>query len=455
MATISPGSPFASSRASAAATSTPRPASASAPAPTAGSPPSGPAGVVGTARTAASRSGKAATDSISGIRTPRSSIRSALGPGDTRSAGAGGAWWPTAQPTALFNASPSAVASSGVSSTTSRPPPSNGTRITMPRPSLVTSRGPSPVRGFMAAMLNPFREQASEALQVIHYHRCGGMLGRRLPRGTPPIRARRRASLRATLDRSRTAMQARSALFDLYGDHLRHRGGVAPIAALVRLLAPLDIAAPAVRTAVSRMVRQGWLQAVDSDNVRGYGLSERATRRLDEAAARIYRHRPVEAWDGCWSIAIVSHSADRTTRERLHRAMEYLGYRHLQTDAWIAPRPAAELDSVVEAEGLPVTAFHGEHVGDQEAIVRRLFRPTELAADYRRWFDDAQALVGSADATDPENAFAARSRLLHEWRKFLFRDPGLPLELLPDDWPGEDAAAYFDAESARLLPAAA
>ena len=47
-------------------------------------------------------------------------------------------------------------------------------------------------------------------------------------------------------------MQARSALFDLYGDHLRARGGRAPIAALVRLLAPLEIAAPAVRTAVAK-----------------------------------------------------------------------------------------------------------------------------------------------------------------------------------------------------------
>src|SRR5690625_1187823 len=36
-----------------------------------------------------------------------------------------------------------------------RPPPSTGTRMTMHRPSLVTSSGPSPVRGFMAAMDSP------------------------------------------------------------------------------------------------------------------------------------------------------------------------------------------------------------------------------------------------------------------------------------------------------------
>ena len=35
-------------------------------------------------------------------------------------------------------------------------PTFEGTRITMPRPSLVTSSGPSPVRGFIAAILHPF-----------------------------------------------------------------------------------------------------------------------------------------------------------------------------------------------------------------------------------------------------------------------------------------------------------
>ena len=70
-----------------------------------------------------------------------------------------------------------------------------------------------------------------------------------VPRGTAPVLADSRL------------VHARSALFDLYGDHLRARGDRAPVAALVRLLAPLGVAAPAVRTASRRMVRQGWLRA--------------------------------------------------------------------------------------------------------------------------------------------------------------------------------------------------
>ena len=65
-------------------------------------------------------------------------------------------------------------------------------------------------------------------------------------------------------------VHARSALFDLYGDHLRARGLAGAGVALVRLLAPLGIGAPAVRTAVSRMVRQGWLAPVRLPDGPGY-----------------------------------------------------------------------------------------------------------------------------------------------------------------------------------------
>ena len=250
-------------------------------------------------------------------------------------------------------------------------------------------------------------------------------------------------------------MQARSALFDLYGDHLRGRGGAAPVAALVRLLAPLDIAPPAVRTAISRMVRQGWLTPVATEAGRGYGLTDRATRRLDEAASRIYRNRPADEWNGQWSVALLPHIPERSRRERLHRALEYLGYRPVHAGSWVAPRPAPELESVAAGEALPVTEFTGEHRGDDTALVERLYRTRQLAAAYVAWLADAQRLVAKAGVDPPADvAFAVRSRLVHEWRKFLFRDPGLPLTLLPDDWPGVRAAAYFDTESARLLPGA-
>lgn len=250
-------------------------------------------------------------------------------------------------------------------------------------------------------------------------------------------------------------MNARSALFDLYGDHLRERGGRAPVAALVRLLAALGVAAPAVRTAVSRMVRQGWLEPVPTPLGPGYALTPPAVRRLDEAAHRIYRD--LEPWDGLWHVLVVERVRDRARRERLGAGLTYLGYARLDETTWIGPRASSELDPLLSAESVRAERFRSAYEGDARGLVARAWDLDGLGRSYERWLADARPLLASAGEAGPdpdERAFAVRSRLVHEWRKFLFSDPGLPADLLPDGWPGTRAARLFDAEAARLLPAA-
>ncbi|SDT24870.1 PaaX family transcriptional regulator C-terminal domain-containing protein [Actinopolymorpha singaporensis] len=267
-------------------------------------------------------------------------------------------------------------------------------------------------------------------------------------------------------------MRARSALFDLYGDHLRSRGGRAPVAALVQLLAPLGINPAAVRTAVSRMVRQGWLTSVRTPGGPGYALTGRAVRRLDEAAGRIYRTRGSE-WDGTWHLLVLPHVPDRSLRERLHAGLAFLGYARLGGDTWLAPRRSGEAESLLAADGVRADGFTARDLGDPAELAARAFDLTALGTAYQQWLRDARTHAWADTGVEADGlegggvegvtvgedadrrAFAARSRLVHEWRKFLFTDPGLPSALLPADWPGDAAAAYFDTHAAALLPAAA
>ena len=274
-------------------------------------------------------------------------------------------------------------------------------------------------------------------------------LARPRPPGGPKVR-----HVLARQDRLGT-VNARSALFDLYGDHLRARGAQAPVASLVRLLAPLGITAPAVRTAVSRMVRQGWLVPVRLAGGPGYALTPRATSRLDEAAERIYHHGD-QQWEGHWHVLVVDRVPERARRERVRAALHYLGYAPLGETTWISPRASVELAGLLEAERLRAERFQATFEGDPHALLRRAWDLDGLAQAYRRWLAMAAGLVAAVgpDATD-EMVFARRSILVHEWRKFLFTDPGLPASLLPAPWPGDEAARLFHAESARLLPAAA
>jgi phenylacetic acid degradation operon negative regulatory protein len=248
-------------------------------------------------------------------------------------------------------------------------------------------------------------------------------------------------------------MQARSALFDLYGDYLRPRGGRAPVAALVKLLAPLGIAPPAVRTAVSRMVRQGWLHPLRLVSGPGYLLTPKAARRLDEAAARIYRTGRT-GWDGRFDLILLHGSLAKREANR----MAFLGYGSLGEHAWVAPRAADEVGAVLADAAVAYERFSAAHAAGSPGaadVVGRAWNLGELAGSYETFVTDLRPVVTAVTTrSSDEEAYAARFQLVHAWRSFLFRDPQLPASLLPPRWPGLSAAGFFDRHATRLRPAA-
>jgi phenylacetic acid degradation operon negative regulatory protein len=252
-------------------------------------------------------------------------------------------------------------------------------------------------------------------------------------------------------------MQARSALFDLYGDHLRSRGGRAPVAGLVKLLAPLGIAAPAVRTAVSRMVRQGWLIPVRLDAGPGYTLTPKAVRRLDEAAGRIYRTTKIN-WNGRFDLVVLDPPSSRAARARLGANLAFLGYGSIGDRAWIAPRPSEELDAMLAEAEVRYDRFSAIHAAGTDgaaALVERAWDLPALANAYEKFVAELTPVVVEVPARgDDVAAYRARFQLVHAWRTFLFRDPQLPPALLPSPWAGTAAAGFFDKHAARLRPAA-
>ncbi|GAA2549813.1 PaaX family transcriptional regulator C-terminal domain-containing protein [Winogradskya consettensis] len=248
-------------------------------------------------------------------------------------------------------------------------------------------------------------------------------------------------------------MQARSALFDLYGDYLRPRGGRAPVAALVKLLAPLGIAPPAVRTAISRMVRQGWLHPLRLMSGPGYLLTPKAARRLDDAAARVYRTGRI-SWDGRFDLVMLSAPLARRESQKL----TFLGYGMLGEQTWVAPRAAEEIDAVLLEAAVPYERFSASHAAGSRGaadVVGRAWNLTAIASAYEEFIAEQRPAVTAITVrSSDEEAYAARFQLVHAWRSFLFRDPQLPPSLLPARWPGVTAANFFDRHSTRLRPAA-
>jgi phenylacetic acid degradation operon negative regulatory protein len=57
-------------------------------------------------------------------------------------------------------------------------------------------------------------------------------------------------------------------------------------------------------------------------------------------------------------------------------------------------------------------------------------------------------------ASRPRDAFADYVRVLTDWRRLPYLDPGLPAELLPPGWAGARAAEIFFTLQSRLAGAA-
>ncbi|WP_248580770.1 PaaX family transcriptional regulator C-terminal domain-containing protein [Nocardioides sp. InS609-2] len=246
-------------------------------------------------------------------------------------------------------------------------------------------------------------------------------------------------------------MHARSALFDVYGDVLSQRDNRSSVAGLVRLLAPTGIAAPAVRTAISRMVSQGWLEPVTVSGARGYAATGQAIRRLDAARERIYRPSS-RAWDHTWQLVFVSTPINRSARTRVQRELSFLGYAEMADLVWVSPFVRRELHAALDRAGARAITAEARDFSPAHGPAAA-WDLGHLATAYSTWHASAAAEIERhlAGHDDPdEAAFAARFHLVHEWRKFLFEDPDLPDELLPPDWPGRAASAFFTEAANRL-----
>ncbi len=87
--------------------------------------------------------------------------------------------------------------------------------------------------------------------------------------------------------------------------------------------------------------------------------------------------------------------------------------------------------------------------GQDRALVRRCWDLDAVAARYRAFTAAARRravmlrLRIRRRTISDAACFAEKIRLVHEYRKFLFVDPGLPDALLPEEWPGREASRVF------------
>ena len=92
-----------------------------------------------------------------------------------------------------------------------------------------------------------------------------------------------------------------------------------------------------VRVVVSRLHRDGWIEVERVGQRRVIAMTDETWRLLDEGRPRIFQRRQ-GAWDRRWSMVIYAvPESERAVRERVRRALSWLGFGGLATSTWICP----------------------------------------------------------------------------------------------------------------------
>jgi phenylacetic acid degradation operon negative regulatory protein len=238
--------------------------------------------------------------------------------------------------------------------------------------------------------------------------------------------------------------RARSLVVTLWGDTLAPHGGEVWLATLIRLCAPFGINERLVRTSVFRLARDGWLEGLARGRRTRYRLTAEGARRFAQAYRRVYAP-PSRPWDGRWDVALLPPEAlPAEARRRLRDELLWSGYAAVGGGAYLRPAPAAQAADPPVAWPPGVLRFAARDLPDAQGAtlaghVDEAWSLPALAIEYRAFlgrFRPLAAAFGDAQPPSPEQAFVVRTLLVHEYRRARLRDPQLPPDLLPADWPG-------------------
>jgi len=209
-----------------------------------------------------------------------------------------------------------------------------------------------------------------------------------------------------------------SLVITVFGDLVQHRGGVISTARLGAVLSRIGVEPGTLRTALSRLGRDGWVESERAGRTSLYRLSPQGVERFAPATSLIYaapQMGPVTEWSLFVSFDGVSQ----------HVGLVPAGH---------APDAA---DCIVTGSLDQVSAEYRNRIlgSDMRSAL------TSLAADI--------AALRAAKLTDPLDAAAARVLLIHRWRRLVLRHPEPVPDLLPQDTPlanprAEIAAIYRD-----------
>lgn len=228
-----------------------------------------------------------------------------------------------------------------------------------------------------------------------------------------------------------------SLIVSLFGDLAQQPGDRISGGALTRIIQPMGIKPEAMRVALHRLRKDGWIESTRSGRASAHFLTDFGRAQSAQVTPRIYNRSPEIPQD--WHLLIAEDGPGLHALDDLLLAENYISIgRNVALGSGDLPRNCDDL-LVFEATARSVPRWLKSRLCPPELIdaCRDLHRVAKTVNDTR---------PTDLNPTAWETA-TLRTLLIHRWRRVVLRHPGLPRPYFPDNWVGPDCRA----EVFRLL----
>lgn len=219
-----------------------------------------------------------------------------------------------------------------------------------------------------------------------------------------------------------------SIIVSLFGDLAQKEGAQISGGALTRIITPMGIKPEAIRVALHRLRKDGWIESARSGRASVHYLTEFGRNQSAAVTPRIYERTSLAPTD--WHLLISEEGAGQAALDNVLLLPNYVAVnKHTALGHGKIPTNPEDL-LAIEVSTISVPGW----------LKDRLF-PDELQKACMTLDRALGCITPPPEHLQAEQIATLRTLIVHHWRRIVLRHPGLPPQFHPDSWCGERCRA--------------
>lgn len=231
-----------------------------------------------------------------------------------------------------------------------------------------------------------------------------------------------------------------SLVITIFGDAVVPRGGEFWLGSLQELMQRLRIEPNALRAAMSRLTADGWLKRLRVGRNSFYQLADAGKAEFAAGTRKIYASQE-QTQSNEWTMIVLTGEAG-SGRDARRAQLRAAGYGSLSPTVFVLPGRRTDTPQSDETNGELVFRSSLSDESNARDLIENAWPLEAIEAGYLSLIDAFTPLAETLAAgpePNPLSSIAARSLLIHSFRRTVLRDPQIPEALRPADWKGDAA----------------